>query len=189
MVDLKGILAVCGVILGIVRGFQWGSSRSWLLGLVAALAGIFIGGMAGFTVGMLLELFEEFVSRTSDKLRSKNRILAFLFRAVCALLVLTVVCGGLYWGVRTFARNQRSKATSAYRTDPLIHQSIHPIIRPCPPSTLMEAFALRASDRGNSRSSVLLVLLRNSPNLRRRRTPCSCQSGNPPPMLHVKSPA
>jgi ABC-type dipeptide/oligopeptide/nickel transport system permease subunit len=102
-------------ILGIVGGFQWGSSRSWLLGLVAAFVGIFIGGMSGFTVGMLLELSEEFVSRTFDKLLSKSRILAFLFRSVCALLVLTVVCGGLYWGVRTFARNQRSKATSTRR--------------------------------------------------------------------------
>src|SRR3954470_20079833 len=98
MVDLKGILAVCGIILGIVGGFQWGSSRSWLLGLVAALAGIFIGGMSGFTFGMLLELLGEFVSRTSDKLLCKSRILAFLFRAACALLMLTVVCGGLYWG-------------------------------------------------------------------------------------------
>jgi hypothetical protein len=43
MVDLKGILGVCGIILGIVGGFQWGSPRSWLLGLGVALAGIFIG--------------------------------------------------------------------------------------------------------------------------------------------------
>src|SRR4051812_9865237 len=109
MVDLKGILAVCGALAGIGGGYRWGSSRHWLIGLVAALAGFFIGGMSGFTLGMLLELFEEFISRTANKLRAKSRIIAFAFRVVCALLMITIVFGGLFCVVRSFGRYQRSK--------------------------------------------------------------------------------
>jgi hypothetical protein len=120
MVDLKGILALCGVLLGLVAGFELGAARGWLIGFGAALVGFFIGGISGFSVGMLLELFEEFVSRTSDKLGCKNRILAGLFRVVCALLIMAVVLGGLFWGVRTLAKTQLkiTKPPNPARTRP-----------------------------------------------------------------------
>jgi hypothetical protein len=37
------MLAVCGGVVGFACGLQLGASHGWLLGLVAVLAGIFIG--------------------------------------------------------------------------------------------------------------------------------------------------
>ena len=102
MVGTTAIFAFLGIGLGLIAGFWWGFSQSWLLGITASAGGAFVGGAAGCIVGFVGEEVPQWIHKFSKSHSLLGGVLFWLF----CLLWLAGIAAFAYAGF-AFIRHMR----------------------------------------------------------------------------------
>ena len=100
MVGIKTFFAFLGILLGLISGWQWGVPRGWLVAVSLAAGGAVGGGIGGCIFGWLLESGMGFMSRLSESIASRHRLLGDVFRWSSLLLMIAIIIGGGFWLLR-----------------------------------------------------------------------------------------
>jgi membrane protein YqaA with SNARE-associated domain len=83
MIGLTAILALLGIVGGLLAGSWWGFSQSWFMGFAAAAGGAVLGGIAGCAMGFILEEVPYSLDKFSKTHRVLGPICYWTFWLVC----------------------------------------------------------------------------------------------------------
>jgi hypothetical protein len=107
MIGIRTFFAFLGILLGLISGLQWGVPRGWLVAVGTTAGGAVGGGIGGCVFGWLLESGSGLMSRLSERIVSRHRLLGDVFRwSSLMLMIAIIICGG-YLLLRALPRHYK----------------------------------------------------------------------------------